>query len=96
MKAMVLTIVGCVGFGLAGSVWATDDCTVGGADGTCMVAVGPGSITHQCTGSPCASGYASGPCFIYSGGQAVSCGCLCYKRDDGGPGGFDPDPGDLP
>jgi len=26
----------------------------------------------------------------------VSCGCLCYKRDDGGPGGFDPDPGDLP
>ncbi len=95
MKALVLTAVGLLGFGLAGSVWA---CTPNGGNasggGASCTAAG---ITLPCTGAVCPSGTVLAKCDVKdANGDVISCGCLCKSTGGGGPGGFDPDPPQLP
>lgn len=75
MKSLVLTIVGCVGFGLAGSVWA---CSPGGAGpGQCIAMGASGGIVRDCTGPVCPQGTALSWCEISRNGVVISCGCVC-------------------
>lgn len=79
MKALVLTAVGLLGFGLAGSVWACSPAggNAQGGGGSCTADLGSTSINIPCTGSACQDPTVLSSCEVSRNGVVISCGCVC-------------------